>query len=125
MKDEMIDRILASEETLLPSSGFTAAVMDRIREEAAAPIPFPPISFPWRRIVPGIVLGCGGLGWGVVELTRLAIAAAHDAQQPITLPIPLGTLQPFESLGWAALALVVALATWFVSQRMGGESQLL
>ncbi len=45
--------------------------------------------------------------------------------QPITLPISLATLQPFESLGWAALALVVALATWFVSQRMGGESQLL
>lgn len=122
MKDEMIDRILASEETLLPSSGFTAAVMDRIREEAAAPQPIP---FPWRRVMPGIVLGCGGLGWGVVELTRLAISAAHDTQQPITLPISASALQPFESLGWAALALVVALATWFVSQHMSGESQLL
>jgi hypothetical protein len=121
MKDEMIDRILASEEALLPSSGFTAAVMDRIRQEAAAPLP---ISFPWKRIVPGIVLGCGGLGWGAVELTRLAIAAAHDPQT-ITVPLSASALQPFESLGWAALALVVALATWFVSQRMSGESQLL
>lgn len=121
MKDEMIDRILASEEALLPSSGFTAAVMDRIREEAAVPQPIP---FPWRRVMPGIVLGCGGLGWGAVELARLAIAAAHDPQ-PIALPISRATLRPFESLGWSALALVVALATWFVSQRIGGESQLL
>lgn len=121
MKDETIDRILASEETLLPSSGFTSAVMDRIRQEAAAPQPIP---FPWRRVVPGIVLGCGGLGWGMVELARLAIAAAHDPQ-PMAPPISLAELLPFENLGWAALALVVALATWFVSQRVSGESRLL
>jgi hypothetical protein len=121
MKDEMIDRVLASEEALLPSSGFTAAVMERIREETAAPQPIP---FPWRRVMPGIVLGCGGLGWGAVELTRLAIAAAHDPQT-ITVPLSASALQPFESLGWSAVALVVAFATWFVSQRIGGESQLL
>jgi len=121
MKDETIDRILASEEALLPSSGFTAAVMDRIREEAAAPQPIP---FPWRRVIPGIVLGCGGLGWGMVELARLAIAAAHETQ-PITLSIPASALQPVESLGWAVLALSVAFATWLVSRRMAGESRLL
>ena len=122
MKDESIDRILASEEALLPSSGFTSAVMERIREEAAAP---PPILFPWKRILPGMVLGCAGLGWGAVELTRLAIAAAHQPQPPIALPIPDSALQSMGSLGWAALALGVALAAWIGARRMAGESRLL
>lgn len=121
MKDESIDRILSSEEELIPSSGFTAAVMERIREEAAAP---PPIPFPWRRMVPGMVLGCAGLGWGAVELTRLAIAAAHD-RHPIVLPVSAAALRPMESLGWAALALAVAFGSWMLARRIGGESQLL
>lgn len=124
MKDESIDCILSSEEEILPSSGFAASVMERIREEAATPIAFPPISFPWKRIVPGMVLGCGGLGWGAVELTRLAIATARDPQ-PIALPISASALQPMESLGWAALALVVAFGSWMLARRMSGESQLL
>ena len=126
MKDETIDRILSSEEPLLPSSGFTAAVMDRIREEAAAPsaIPLSPIPFPWKRVVPGFVLGVGGLGWGVVELTRMAIASAHDAQS-VELPISQAMVQPMENLGWTALALAVALASWMLARRMSGESQSL
>ena len=32
-----IDRILAAEEPLIPSSGFLASVMESIREEATAP----------------------------------------------------------------------------------------
>jgi hypothetical protein len=121
MKNEKIDRILADEEALLPSSGFVGAVMERIREEAAAPQPIP---FPWKRALLGAVAACVGLGWGVVELIRLAIAAAHD-HQPVALQIPSTLLQPMESLGWAALALVVSLASWKLSRRMGGESQLL
>jgi len=33
--------------------GFLASVMDRVREEAAAP---PPIPFPWKRALPGMAL---------------------------------------------------------------------
>jgi len=33
MKDELLDRILATEDELVPSSGFVVSVMDRIREE--------------------------------------------------------------------------------------------
>jgi ABC-type spermidine/putrescine transport system permease subunit I len=51
MKEHEIDRIL-SEEEILPSSRFTASVMDAVRREAAAP---PPIPFPWTRALPGIV----------------------------------------------------------------------
>jgi hypothetical protein len=53
MKHHDLDRIL-SEEEILPSSGFTASVMDAVRREAAAP---PPIPFPWKRALPGLVAG--------------------------------------------------------------------
>ena len=35
--DGAIDRILAAEEELIPSSGFLAATMEQVREEAAMP----------------------------------------------------------------------------------------
>jgi hypothetical protein len=48
-----LDRILAEETVIRPSSGFRARVMDAVRTELAAPAP---IDFPWRRFLPGIVL---------------------------------------------------------------------
>ena len=48
-----IDQILAGEEELIPSSGFLATTMERVREEAACPKPIP---FPWLRALPGIVV---------------------------------------------------------------------
>ena len=57
MKDPEIDRILSAQfsarDEILPSSGFTASVMDAVRREASAP---PPIPFPWKRALPGIVV---------------------------------------------------------------------
>ena len=35
--DDEINRILSSEEEILPSSGFAVSVMDAVRREAAAP----------------------------------------------------------------------------------------
>lgn len=120
-KDESIDRILAGEEELVPSSGFVASVMDRIRDEAAPP---PPLPFPWKRAAPGFVLAAGGLGWGVVELVRRAIAAGHSAQTA-TLRIPASLLQSSQNVGWVALALVVSLVSWKLARRIGGESRFL
>jgi hypothetical protein len=50
-----IDRILATEDALVPSSGFLASVMDHVQEEAAAPAPIP---FPWKRALPGAIVAC-------------------------------------------------------------------
>ncbi len=62
-KTSNLDRILGAEEELAPSSGFLSVVMERVREDAAAPKPIP---FPWKRVVPGAVLpsaGWRGLGF--------------------------------------------------------------
>jgi uncharacterized membrane protein len=63
-----LDRILASEETLLPSSGFAASVMEQVLETATLP---PPLPFPWKRFLLGLaavsVLAAIS-GWGIASL---------------------------------------------------------
>jgi hypothetical protein len=116
-----INRILATEETLIPSSGFLASVMERVQEEAAAP---PPIPFPWKRAIPGMVLVTGTLGWGAFEFVRHAISDVH--QLAFTPPHISATLvAPLEEAAWIALALGVSLVSWLVSRRLAGRSGLL
>jgi len=120
-----IDAILASEEPLLPSSGFLAAVMERVEEESRPPAPLP---FPWKRALPGIVLVAAVFGSGAVELVRLAIPALQQARHalptlPAALPqaiaaVPPAILQPLQSAAWVALALGLSLASWLLSRRL-------
>jgi hypothetical protein len=119
INDETLDRILANEEELIPSSGFAASVMERIREEAAAP---PPIPFPWKRAVPGIVLAAGVFGWGAVELSRWAWVAVHIASPASLASIHLSPKvhAPVESAAWVGIALAVSLVSWMASRRMIG-----
>jgi hypothetical protein len=116
-----IDAILAGEEPLIPSSGFLASVMERVQEEAAAP---PPIPFPWKRAIPGMVLVAGVLGGGAYEFARLALPAVRE----LTFALPnlsAAAAQPLELAGWVALALGASLLSWMLSQRLAGRSGLL
>jgi hypothetical protein len=63
VSDEDIDRALAADEAVVPTSGLATTVMARIRQQAAAP---PPIPFPWLHALPGIV-----------ALVLVAVAALH------------------------------------------------
>lgn len=121
MKNERIENILATEEPLVPSSGFLAAVMERVEEEAAAPAPIP---FPWKRILPGMVLIAGSLGWGVFELVRNGVPAMNAATG--SLPqLPAAALEPLQQVGWIAAALGVSLLSWLLSRRLAGRAGLL
>lgn len=51
MTPDDIDRMLAEDEEVLPSSGFAVSVMEAVRQEATAP---PLLAFPWRRALPGL-----------------------------------------------------------------------
>ena len=104
MKEDNLDRILKSEEELVPSSGFVAAVMERVREEAAAPAPIP---FPWKRLAPGL---------GLQDLRATALVQPH-LSAALT-----GTVG---QAGWVALALGVSMLAWILSRRMVGRSGLL
>jgi len=52
MRPVDIDRLLADNEEIPPSSGFEASVMQAVLQEATAP---PPLAFPWRRALPGFM----------------------------------------------------------------------
>ena len=116
-----IDRILAAEEELIPSSGFLAATMERVREEAAMPKPIP---FPWLRALPGIVLAVAVLGWCGFEMVRAGLSSARETSfaQPHLTAVNVHALEP---VGWVAVALVVPLISWIFSRRMAGRSGLL
>ena len=85
--EDEIDRILSREDEILPSSGFAVSVMDAVRREAAAP---PPIPFPWKRALPGLV--AAGLALAVVlvavivQLGRASTTAQFSASVPSGMP---------------------------------------
>src|SRR5258708_3042009 len=89
--DAEINSILSREDEILPSSGFTVCVMDAVRCEAGAP---PPIPFPWKRALPGLVFA--GLALvlilveGVVAIAQLGKATTPQLSMflpPVPPPI--------------------------------------
>ena len=114
MTDERIDGILGAEEELVPSSGFLASVMDRVREEAAAP---PPIPFPWKRALPGFAVAAGVFGWTAVEFAR----RIGPSVGTLTLPpvnVSANVAHPLEQVGWLVVAAAVSVASWMLSRRL-------
>ncbi|MGH9562578.1 MAG: hypothetical protein ACRD3S_14085 [Terracidiphilus sp.] len=116
-----VDRILMAEEKLVPSSGFVAAVMERVRDESAAPAPIP---FPWKRIAPGLVLAAGTIGWGAWQAARFAGPAMRDLAQS-SPQIPAAVLPHLEQTAWVVLALAVSWAGWALSMRLVRRSGLI
>jgi hypothetical protein len=126
-----IGHILAGEEELMPSSGFVASVMDRVRQEAALPAPLP---FPWLKAVPVILLASGVFGWGAVgwvhwglpvfgqlELGLPALSSLTISPQHLSGDLA----RPVEQAGWVALALGISLLSWLLSRRLAGRGGLL
>jgi hypothetical protein len=116
-----MNAMLASEAEIVPSSGFLSAVMERVKEEASAPAPIP---FPWKRALPGLALVAGVFGWMGVELVR-AGATAMTQSSGAMVQIPPGLVQPMEQAGWVGLGLAVSLASWLLTRRLAGRSELL
>ena len=114
IENDEIDRALSREDDILPSSGFAVAVMDAVRREAAAP---PPIPFPWKRALPGMIVA------GLVLVLALAALIAVIVYLPMTSTIPQVSTPP-SSLGqlglhggiesatkWTVLALLLAFVS--------------
>jgi hypothetical protein len=123
-----INRILSREDEILPSSGFAVSVMDAVRREAAAP---PPIPFPWKRALPGLVVGGFVLALvfiAVVAATVQLIRASATAHLSISLPSVLtpilgwGLQRNLEiAASWTVLALLVAFVSVKLSMRLASR----
>jgi len=119
MKDTEIDRILAKQDEILPSSGFVASVMEAVRREAVAP---PPIPFPWKRALPMLVLAALSLTlvvvvaiYAIVQLGRGSLAPPPPAA---LMPIGQGTIG--SAAAWTALALLATFVSVKLSIRLAG-----
>ena len=119
--DGELDRILLETE-IQPSSGFTASVMAAVRNEAVAP---PPIPFPWKRALPGLLVAASML-IAVVVVTVIQLASGvTSGPVPETWTAAFRSLESFTvrfSVGWIALALLssfacMKLAAWFAPRR--------
>jgi len=119
MKLGRVDAILASEEEMVPSSGFLAAVMERVSEEARMPARIP---FPWKRALPGFVLIAAAVVWGVVEFLRMGVPVI-EAQTVVEPHVSFVMTQSLQQAGWVGLALGISLASWMLARRMMGRPQ--
>jgi hypothetical protein len=122
MTNDELDRMLShslAEEEIVPSSGFTASVMEAVQREATAP---PPIPFPWKRAVVGLVAAALTLVWVLVEIVSKLIHEAATPQSSATWASIVNLLRRAVNLdpGWLALAaaLTASLASVVLSMRL-------
>lgn len=118
MNDDELERIL-SEEEILPSSGFTASVMDAVFREAQTP---PPIPFPWKRALPGMI--AAAITIVMVVATILAYAASGNTSSAPPegvsgLSSGLSQLVANPAVRAAALALVLSFFSVVIPLRFG------
>jgi hypothetical protein len=121
MEEDCIDQFFAAEEKILPSSGFTASVMDAVRAEAAGP---PPIPFPWKRAWPGIAAAGVALLAAVLVIVVAVSSFRIHSGEIFQRPYDVATLlrsSPVTDAGWTALGVLLsALSIWFSLRVMTG-----
>jgi len=103
MTNGELDRYLAGEPPIVPSSGFAANVMDAVRREAATP---PPIPFPWKRAIPGfvgalLIVVCFAVVFATTPITGAVPALFPRAAEILDAARAIGA-------GWILLALLLS-----------------
>lgn len=105
MSDEEIDRIAGAPDSIVPSSGFAASVMEAVKRDAEVP---PPIPFPWKRALPGLII-CTA-----VLVVLLRQTSAWD-------PAPVIQATTNSTTGWILLAVLVSFLSVAISLRIAGR----
>jgi hypothetical protein len=117
MTHEDFDRTLSSEQEIIPSSGFVASVMDAVQREATAP---PPVPFPWKRALPGLLAASVAL----IALFVAGVALFTQASTPQPAPPELLSalnriLEIWKSVrgNWIVLSLALTMVALKLSMR--------
>lgn len=110
MNHDDLDHLLSHETEIVPSSGFTASVMNAVRAQAQAP---PPIPFPWKRAWPGMAAAVLSLAW--IVFACVAVFSSKSATEALSVP---STLQPlWHAASWVLIALVTTVVSLLFSWR--------
>ncbi len=118
MNQEDLDRMLSRQENIVPSSGFVGGVMDAIERATSTP----PIPFPWKQALPGLVACIIAL----VSFVYLAFArfdaSSTRSAVPRAAPMLGAIIEGLKAVdgGWIAVALLVSAASVFFSMRIVG-----
>lgn len=121
--EDKIDRILSSNEEILPSAGFTASVMDAVRREASAPAPIP---FPWKRAWPVMVLAALTVVFVPIAVVTAIVymASAPGSTAPVNTSFVWAQLPVWMSnpaAGWATGSLLLTLIAVKFSMRLASR----
>ena len=111
MTNDDLDHLLESHDDIVPSSGFTDAVMAAVRHEAWET---PPLRFPWERATLGPLIA--------VLVVGLSVASGFVRPATVGSAVPgvvgtgemltaIGDAASSVRLGWMALALLLTLAS--------------
>jgi len=123
MKPDELDRVFSNESEIVPSSGFARSVMAAVRSEASAP---PPIPFPWKRAMPGLLACVVAIVWGVIDVFRYPSRGSGSVVQTtmthwIDGVVPLLDNARMFGAEWVLLGLLLTYAglklTWHLAGR--------
>lgn len=121
MNDNELNIVLSQTEEITPSSGFSARVMDAVRQEAAIP---PPIPFPWRKAMPGLVACLGLVSFLIYRCGQLfrgdpthASSSLSAVQWLLAVLLNVGKSSAFLSLEWLTIVLLITFVTLGLSMR--------
>jgi hypothetical protein len=117
MTDEL-DHVLAHEDDVVPSSGFTDAVMDAVRAAKAAP---PPIPFPWTRALLSLGAVAVALVVSAIGIIRVADGSGVGGWSFAVPPVIHATIQSATTpeFFWTMAALVLAMVSIAGAMRSG------
>lgn len=119
MKQDDIDKILASETEIAPSPTFLDSVMQAVEREATMT---PPLQYPWVRALPGflalLVAFAAVVGQGISILSDPAtVATTHELLRQVS------ALAAAIGLQWIVLAIVLSVSSIALSSRWVDNNQ--
>ena len=118
MTDHDLDHLLESHVDIVPSSGFTDAVMAAVRHEAWET---PPLRFPWERATLGPLMAALVVGLSVASgFVRPATvgSAVPGVVRTGEMLTAIGDAASSVRLGWMALALLLTLVSVGLSSHL-------
>jgi hypothetical protein len=121
MTNDDLDHLLESHDDIVPSSGFTDAVMAAVRHEAWET---PPLRFPWERATLGPLIA--------VLVVGLSVASGFVRPATVGSAVPgvVGTGEMLTAIGdaassvrpgWMALALLLTLVSVGLSSHLASR----